>query len=230
MIRNKTNDFYHFMDEKDNRLDYDFYHPIFEELDELMTNEHFEVYEFKELILNIVSGTTPKNIEYLEEGIMFLGAGNITEYGLNLENVKFIDNSFHESTLSSSQLKEGDILITMAGTIGNVAIFNQNSEANINQAVAKVEINSELINKEYLVKYLNCYWGKLNFRKFQHEVSQPNINLEEIKKLKIIVPPLEKQVMLVNKFQEFEKKAEEYRKMEKQCWDKSFNVFESNLL
>lgn len=229
MIRNKTHSFFHFINENDNRLDYDFYHPLFEELDELISTEYFEVVEFKELITNIVSGKTPRNIEYIDEGVMFLGAGNITEYGLILDNVTRIDNSFHESALSSSQLKEGDILITMAGTIGNVAIFNQDAEANINQAVAKVEVNSELINGEYLVKYLNSTWGKLNFRKFQHEVSQPNINLEEIKKLKIIVPPLDKQRILVDMFQEFEKKAEEYRIMENKCWDDSFIIFEGNL-
>ncbi|SDA56981.1 restriction endonuclease subunit S [Methanobrevibacter millerae] len=229
MIRNETHSFFHFIDENDNRLDYDYYHPIFEELDELVNTEYFDVLEFRELISNIVSGKTPKNKEYIENGVMFLGAGNISEYGLNLDNVDRIDYSLHESTLSSSQLKEGDILITMAGTIGNATIFNQNLDANINQAVAKVEINSELINKEYLVKYLNSKWGKLNFRKFQHEVSQPNINLEEIKKLKIIVPPLDEQIKLVNMFQEFEKKAEEYRKLEKQCWKESFNIFESNL-
>lgn len=229
MIRNETHSFFHFIDENDNRLDYDYYHPIFEELDELVSTEFFDVLEFGELILNIVSGKTPKNKEYIENGVMFLGAGNISEYGLNLDNVDRIDYSLHESTLSSSQLKEGDILITMAGTIGNTTIFNQNSDANINQAVAKVEINSELINKEYLVKYLNSKWGKLNFGKLQHEANQFNINLEEIKKIKIIVPPLEEQIKLVNMFQEYEKKAEEYRKLEKQCWKESFNIFESNL-
>lgn len=230
MIRNKTHSFFHFIDEHDNRLDYDFYHPIFEELEELISTEHYEVLKFGDLICNITSGTTPRNIEYLDDGVMFLGAGNITEYGLKLDDVKLIDRIFHESTLSGSQLKEGDILITMAGTIGNTAIFNQDSEANINQAVAKVEINSKLINKNYLVKYLNSKWGKLNFRKFQHEVSQPNINLEEIKKLKIIVPPMDEQIKLVKMFQESEKKAEEYRKLENQCWKESFNIFESNLL
>lgn len=212
MIRDNSNCYYYFRNDEDNRLDFDFFHPDLDIIINLNEITDYNVVSLGNIIKSIKSGTTPKGMKYIEEGINFLGASNISKYGVDLINVKKIDESYHNNQLSNSQLKSGDILITMAGTIGNSALFENDVPSNINQAVAKLEIDDSLVLGEYLVKYLNSYLGFLFFRKYEHGVGQPNINLEEIKKINVILPPLNIQKNIIDKIKIIEHQANFYKK------------------
>ncbi len=49
-----------------------------------------------------------------------------------------------DEILKRSQLKEGDILISIAGVLGRIGLVNQNSlPANINQALAIIRLNNQ---------------------------------------------------------------------------------------
>lgn len=212
MIRDNSNCYYYFRNSEDNRLDFDFYHPDLDIINSLNELTEYNIVSLEDIIKNIKSGTTPSGMKYIDEGINFLGASNISKYGVDLTNVKKIDEEYHNNQLSNSQLKSGDILITMAGTIGKSALFENEAPSNINQAVARLEIDDSVILGEYLVKYLNSYLGVLFFTKYQHEVSQPNINLEEIKKIKVILPPLNIQKNIMDRIRIIEHKANFYKK------------------
>lgn len=212
MIRDNSNCYYYFRNDDDNRLDFDFFHPDLDIISNLNELTDYNIVCLGNIIKSIKSGTTPRGMKYIDEGINFLGATNISKYGVDLTHVKKIDEIYHNNQLSNSQLKSGDILITMAGTIGNSALFENENPSNMNQAVAKLEIDDSLVLGEYLVKYLNSYLGILFFRKYQHEVSQPNINLEEIKKIKVILPPLNIQKNIMDKIKIIEHQANFYKK------------------
>ena len=157
--------------------------------------------EAKESVIlkNITSGRTPKGIKYLDEGICFLGASNIRFYDIDYQSVPKISMEYHEKKLKNSQIKNGDLLISMAGTVGRCAVYNKEDECNCNQAVAILELNQNEIIPEYLMYYLNSEIGQLFFHKLQHESDQPNINLDEIKKILVIVPNTDIQKSIIKK-------------------------------
>lgn len=214
MIMEQSEYYFRFPDEIKDRIDFAHYHPELDDLEHLETMTTFNVKRFgddvegKTIILYIASGSTPKDIRYLDHGIMFLGAGNVREEKLDLTEVPFIDPSYHNGVLSSSQLKKNDILITMAGMIiGRCCIFDLNDEANINQAIAKVEIDENIVSPKYLSKYLNSKYGQKGFFKHRHDVSQPNINLPEIQRIKLILPPKNIQENIINHIKPIESEA-----------------------
>jgi restriction endonuclease S subunit len=60
--------------------------------------------------------------QYRNEGIPFLRSQNIRAFHVSLENVVFIDKSFHQS-LAKSQLRPGDVAVVRTGYPGTAAVI-----------------------------------------------------------------------------------------------------------
>ena len=218
MINEKSNYYFRFPDEINDRLDFTHYHHDLDELDYLDELTTYDILEFggniddKDIVVNIVSGSTPNGIEYLDDGVLFLGAGNVQIEKLDLYNAKKIDYSYHEGALFSSSLELNDILISKKGTVGRCCVFDLEDEANINENIAKVKINEELkdhVIEKYISEFLNSYYGQLGFTKYMHESVQYSINLDEIKRIKIILPPKDIQEAILSEIGPIEADATE---------------------
>ncbi len=96
--------------------------------------------------------------------------------------------------MKRSQLTGGEILYTMAGTIGIACIYPEGfGRANINQAIAKIVLNPSDNNfKNYLVEVLNSSICRLQAQRVLTVAAQPNINFEQIKSLLIPIPSNDK--------------------------------------
>lgn len=191
------------------RLDENYCNPFFDRIKTMLSHSIFPIISLgdKRYLTEIASGKTPKNIVYKQEGVPFLGAGDIDFGKVNIENALRIDKQFHDGQLRSSQIREGDVIVTMAGTIGHCAVFKLDQECNCNQAIAVLRVNQSLIDPEYLAMYFNSELGQLFFGKFQHISSQPNINLEEIKEIQVIRPEISVQKEILAKVRIKEEEA-----------------------
>jgi type I restriction enzyme M protein len=157
----------------------------------IKTSRNIKLVEFRNLIDLITKGETPlwRGDYYLPKGISFLRVQNISEEGIKGE-ISFISNEVHQR-MKRSQLKGGELLYTMAGTIGIATILPEDfGIANINQAIAKVILKKE-VNNKYLKFILNSNFCKTQAQMFLTTSAQPNINFEQIKSIKIPLPPLE---------------------------------------
>lgn len=150
----------------------------------------------------ITKGTTPRggNVAYLDSGIGFLRAENISGYDkINLQNLKYIDEDTHNNFLKRSILQNNDILITIAGTLGRTAVVTESDlSLNTNQAVAIVRlVNSELIYNRYIAYAINS--NKIQKALLKQEVAMaiPNLSLENISDCSIPIPPLNEQFTIV---------------------------------
>jgi type I restriction enzyme S subunit len=89
----------------------------------------------------ITKGTTPTTLKrpFVDVGINFVKAESMTgDGGFIPEKFAFIDDETHQ-LLRRSQLQDGDVLISIAGTIGRIAKMTKDFlPANTNQAVALV--------------------------------------------------------------------------------------------
>jgi restriction endonuclease S subunit len=119
----------------------------------------------------------------------------------------YIKNDVHNKMLKRSQLQNGDILFGIAGSIGKIAIFDKNIEANINQAIATLRFKED-INKLFIAYVLNSSIIKLQTARLQRPVAQPNLNTEELKSLKISLPPIEIQNKIADHIQNLRDKAQ----------------------
>jgi len=108
------------------------------------------------------NGATPRGAEYLESGIPFLRIQNVNKNNLNLDDVVYIDGKTHDKLLKRSQLKPGDVLITITGRIGSSAVVPKNIPVgNINQHIVRLRLKNPQVNPYYLSTFLNSTFGRL---------------------------------------------------------------------
>ncbi|MDD9194252.1 restriction endonuclease subunit S [Aliivibrio sp. S3MY1] len=146
----------------------------------------------------VTKGTTPTSIGYdfSEEGIPFLRVQNIKNSTVSLDDVLFIDQNTHDA-LERSKIKAGDLLVTIAGTIGRVAVVPEAfPEANCNQAVAIIRFDKSKFDIRFLLHWLGSDEAirQISGKKVTGTIS--NLSLSQIKELEIPLPPLEEQKRL----------------------------------
>lgn len=187
------------------RLDFEHNKPSFDLMINKLNQCKYPFVTIGDILSKLIkSGSTPNGGIYPIKGIIFLKAGNIIENGIDLSDHEFISTEFHES-LKRSQLKGNEVLVTIAGTIGRVGVNNEIMEGNINQAIAIVRLNNEMLPL-FLSAFLNSDGGQVQFSKYRHDFGTPNINTTELAKLRVPLPPLPIQKKIVEEIIEFEKK------------------------
>ena len=169
----------------------------------------------------ISKGTTPRGEDgYTEKGVNFLRVENIdNNNSINLSKVKYISEETHNSFLKRSILKEKDILISIAGTLGRTAIVKKEDlPANINQAISFVRlIDNNKVLENFIVFYLNSPTIKDSLLSQVKVTAIPNLTLEIISDIKLPLPTLEEQkeiVRILNEVFENENKVKELLELE----------------
>ena len=213
----QTSDYYFkYTDSEFERLDENYHHPRYDMIDQLFARSKYrslflKVGESEDCLLQkMSSGGTPEKVRYLNGngGVAFLGAGDIDSRGnIDLENARRIETSIHLGELGNSQIRRKDVLVTMAGTVGHCAMYESEMECNCNQAIAVLCPNDDKVNPQYLARYLNSTLAQLQFGKLQHIADQPNINLDEMQKIRVILPDLDEQSAILSEVERIEKKA-----------------------
>ena len=154
--------------------------------------------------LSITKGTTPTSVGYAftEIGINFIKIENLDNGRIDLPSIsQFISDDTH-SKLARSQLLEGDILFSIAGTIGKTALVGLSDlPANTNQALAIISGTRSVFNPNYLQNQLNSFVAEKTRQKARGG-AMPNISLADLKLLDLAVPPLAEQHRIVTKVDE----------------------------
>ena len=152
-------------------------------------------YKLKYLTEKITKGTTPSNIgeTFTDEGIMYFRSELIgkTKYVDKSSGLLYISESTHEK-LKRSQIKENDMLFSMAGIyLGKISLVSSSDiPANTNQAVAIIRFNSSNIDLNYVYYYMTQKWYNSYINSLTAQAAQPNINLEQIGNLKLNLPDI----------------------------------------
>jgi len=140
--------------EIEGRIDPFYYKPEFSSFVQRLRNGKYELIDFGKIISEMSGGATPKakGEAYLEKGgIPFLRVQNITEEGIKLEDVKYINEETHNKYLKRSKLKPKDLVFTITGRIGTVAVVPEDfGEGNINQHSVRIHL-VEGINTDFRV-------------------------------------------------------------------------------
>lgn len=148
--------------------------------------------EISSSVVNFGAYSLCNYITWRDSGIPYLNVENIKEGYIDFENVKFIDDKVNE-ILSKSKVKEGQIILPMAGTIGNAAVaYKVPTKINSNQATAKITLKHNF-SPFYVTAFLNSSYGKLQIKREIISSVQPNIFLWQIKNFQIPLPSEEKQ-------------------------------------
>ena len=142
-------------------------------------------------------------INYQDSGeIIMLRGLNCKQGKLVLDNVKYIDRET-SNKLPRSRLYVGDILMTYAGTIGDVAMVDEDDKYHLAPNVAKISIVAkDMLNPTFLV-HLFMYSHDY-IMTFASQVAQASINMQKIRDFEYIIPSMEEQI----EFEQFAKQVD----------------------
>lgn len=137
------------------------------------------------LLLSLTNGHTPLRHNLSIGEVPFLCAEHVTDFNLSFDSNKRILLEHHENELSRTAVRDGDVLLTIKGRIGNAAIAeNVPDNININQDVALLRFNDTL-PLWYIVAYLNSRFGKLQSEKMATGAINPFLGLFSIRQCEV---------------------------------------------
>jgi len=157
----------------------------------------------KRLIKEIVSGSYVDS--YFEKGTLYLRVNNITEFGFDLSDIKFVDTDFSKIP-NKIKIKTGDLVLGRTGTIGITHLVDERLNGSvISQHITKIVVDENQINKYYLVAYLNSDLARKQMMRESLGSMQVELTLEATKNLIIFIPSNELQARIGKLIQEFYK-------------------------
>ena len=112
-------------------------------------------------------------------------------HSIDKNKFAFIDAETND-LLKRSIIKDGDIVFTIAGSLGRFALIDSSVlPANTNQAVAIIRANRNLVEPEYLYSFFVGNWHNDYYTKRIQQAVQANLSLGTIKSLPILILPNE---------------------------------------
>lgn len=143
---------------------------------------------------------TPTYTDDKENGVKFLSAKDVVGGTINWDNIKYIPIDLHKELHKRIAPQRNDILLCKNGTTGICAIVETDEIFDIYVSLALLRPRKPYCPK-YLLYAINNPLTKEQFNRSLKGVGVPNLHLGEIKKARIIYPPLSLQ-------QEFAEKVE----------------------
>ena len=164
---------------------------------------------------------TPTYTDDSVNGYKFLSSKDVTTGKIDWTHLKYISEELHNELYARIAPKKGDILLAKNGTTGIAAIVDRDEIFDIYVSLAllrPIEINSI-----YLWAAINSVETKRQFDSSLKGIGVPNLHLGEIKKARIIVPPVEQQ----NQFAAFVQQTEKSKVVVQKSLEKVQVLFES---
>jgi type I restriction enzyme S subunit len=145
-----------------------------------------------DVVERVTKGTTPTTLRrpFVEKGINFVKAESMTDDGEFLpEKLSYIDDETHE-LLKRSQLQDGDVLISIAGTIGRSAVITEDFlPANTNQAVALIRPKQDVFPSSLLWRFLKQENAVQLMGERVVQAVQANLSLGTLSDIQLVLPP-----------------------------------------
>lgn len=118
-------------------------------------------------------------------------------------NISHISFEEHESNLKRSKLEEGDLLISIAGTLGKIGFVTKTDlPMNTNQVIAFVRLQKNIFDNMFLKYAIECPCLNYNLLSKTKVTSIPNLTLEMISDCFIPLSPITEQQRIVWKNEE----------------------------
>lgn len=139
--------------------------------------------------IKITDGThlSPK---FLVEGVPFLLVSNIVENEIHFQTKKYISEEEYLLLNKRTPIEPGDILITSVGSYGNAALVRGFTKFAFQRHIAYIKPDHQKINNIYLFGALRSEFVQIQIEKAVRGVAQKTLNLTELRKLQVPIPPL----------------------------------------
>lgn len=164
---------------------------------------------------------TPIYTQDKENGYKFMSSKDVVLGSIDWDHLKYIPEDLHKELYKHISPRRGDILLAKNGTTGIAAMVDRDEVFDIYVSLAILRPLN--INSTYLLFAINSNTTKRQFDACLKGIGVPNLHLGEIKKAKIIVPPLDKQI----DFEKYAKQVDKSKLAVQQSLEKMKQLFDS---
>ena len=154
----------------------------------------WEEYKLGEITDFIRDGTHGTHKRY-ESGVPMLSAKNITKQNtVDFEDAPYISEEDYNKIHARYTIKSGDILLTVVGTLGRVALVPEElaEKFTLQRSVAIIRVAKGICNQFLMQLFSSSDFTHLLHRK-SNSTAQAGVYLGELGKLKILLPSFEEQ-------------------------------------
>lgn len=134
-------------------------------------------------------GSTVTVDKYVEQSnFRYVRNKDINDFVIKDNDPAFISEEDYNS-LTRFHIKEKDLLITVVGTLGKVAIAQKKDTKSIFSCKSTI-LRAKNINPYYLLTYLNSRVGRLLSLRGKRGAIQEGLNLFDLKEIKVFIPEI----------------------------------------
>lgn len=142
----------------------------------------------------------PRSEEFVKDGIPFVRCNNFKNNTITKEDMYYITKEKH-SILQKGHLRQGDVLITTRGSLGQVVIVPKEYEnANINAQIVLLRVNKEKIYNRYLMWQLKSAKVQNQIMRNKTGTALPQLPISKLEKIELfIVNNIKEQIEIATK-------------------------------
>nr|WP_281257057.1 restriction endonuclease subunit S [Calothrix elsteri] len=179
----------------------------------LETLKNIKEYKYENRTLRQITKPVINGFDYrdfCDSGRVYLRVSNIRKDEFSLEDVRFIPEFLIEKDIA---LIEGDLLLTRKGSYGiSVVVDKSILHAVISSEIFRLRfLNLGKINPYFISAYLNSKIGQIYFDRIKTGAIMGHISQDVLQHTPIIVPPIEKQIEIVDRITTIRDRAKQLR-------------------
>lgn len=144
-------------------------------------------------ICKIITDGTHQPPKFTNTGIPFLFVSNIITNEICYDAEKFISEETYTELIKRTPIEIGDILLSTVGSYGHPAIVKTDRRFCFQRHIAYLKPKSDMVNSEYLRGAILSDNVQRQIDERVKGIAQKTLNLAEIRKIRLPLPPLKLQ-------------------------------------
>lgn len=153
----------------------------------------WEITELNDLLFFLTSGSRGWAKYYRSSGDKFIRIQNVSKNKLLLDDLAYV-NAPDGAEACRTKIQIGDVLLSITADLGRAAVVTEEiSGGYINQHLALLRVNQNILNSRYLAAYLSSEAGIKQFQAKNKSAVKAGLNFTDIRTLNILLPPIDQQ-------------------------------------
>ena len=138
-------------------------------------------------------GSALSKKEMVSKGIKVFGQENVYRKNFSIGSYYITDEKY--ASLKSCTLEQGDVVVSMMGTVGASAIFPEGAEIGVMDShLLRIQVNPQTITSEFLRRQISDYeWVSRQIERMSQGGIMSGLNAAIVKSVKVVIPPLPEQ-------------------------------------
>ena len=186
------------------------------------------------VITDIAAGPFGSNLKiscFVSSGFPIIDGANLKGFKVTDNITKFVTKEKARS-LSRSIAKRNDVVVTISGTLGQIAYIPQDSkyaEYLCSQRQFRVSFDDKTVYVPYLVYYFHTYEGQNKILSFANQTGVPALSqpLKNFKQIRVKLPDIDTQKRIAHIIESLDNKIELNNKINENLWKQMFALYKN---